>query len=264
MYCKKCGTENEKDALFCKKCGANLIEEYKNELDAKEPARKEKKQKTKTKTKVKNKVKKVKEKSGSKKGKKQVVVERKMGLFSKIVMFLLILFVLGLLAVCGVLGYELYSNENIEVPNVVTMTYEEAEFTLSEKELNIEKSEKIVEDESQVGIVLEQSKKAGKKVSKNTVIKVTVGVLDDSITVPDVVGMNLDQAKNELNHLDISYTVSYQEVDDGEDNIILKQSPKKNSKIKKGEKIALTVSKKVESNSDISKEEEEAESGVEE
>lgn len=246
MYCKKCGIQNEADALFCKRCGSSLIEEYKNEIDKKIKKEKKKtpKQKVKTKAKVKYKVKKVKEKTKNKKSKDKVVVVKKMSFFSKVVMFLLIFMILFLLFVCGVLGYQLYTNENIEVPNIVEMTYDEAKSTLSNKKLNIERSDKVVDDESQVGIILEQSKNPGDKVSKNTVIKVVVGVLDSYISIPDVVGMNLDEAKNVLNHQSISFTISYQEVEDGEVNIVLKQNPKKNTKIERKEKVELVVSKK--------------------
>lgn len=259
MYCRKCGTENEEDALFCKKCGTNLIEEYEKELEEE----KKKKPKEKKKTKVKKKVKKKKGKPSRRKVKeKEVIRERKMGPFAKLIMFLLLLFVLSLAIVCGGLGYKIYSDGNIEVPNVTTMTYEEAKSTLLEKNLNIEKQEKMVEEEEQVGIVLKQNKKPGKKVSKNAIIKVIVGVLDDSIVVPNVVGMEFDQAKNTLNHLKISYSVSYKEVEDGEDRIVLSQSKKKGSKIRESDKILLTVSKKITPSPNLS--EEDTEEGIKE
>lgn len=239
MYCKKCGIENEEDALYCKRCGAALIEQYEKKEKEKKP-----KQKVKTKTKVKTKVKKKKTKPSKRNNKKQVVTERKMGLLSKIVMFFLILLVLALAGISCLLGYRIYSDENIEVPDVTMMTYEEAESTLLEKNLNIDKKEKLVEEEAQDGVVIEQNKKPGKKVSKNTVIKVTVGVLNPSINVPNVVGMSLDQAKNTLNHINISYSISYKEVEEEEDSIVLSQNPKKGNKIEKNEKVLLTVSKK--------------------
>ena len=267
MYCKKCGVLNEDDALFCKKCGTSLVleyedDDYQNLEKNKSKNKKAKASKAKTKTKVKNKVKKVKQKSNSqnnKRGNNNVIVERKMGLFSKIVMFLLVLLVIALMVVCGGLGYKIYSDANIEVPNVISMSYDEAYNTLREHELNVEKVDKRVTDSTQVGVVLDQNKKANKKVSKNTIIKVYVGVLDDTeVVMINVVGMNIDKAKNSLNHKNISYKISYQDVDSGEDSIVLKQSISPNSKIKNGQTVTLIISRldkkeKDESETDITK-----------
>ena len=267
MYCKKCGVLNEDDALFCKKCGTSLVleyedDDYQNLEKNKSKNKNAKASKAKTKTKVKNKVKKVKQKSNrqnNKRGNNNVVVERKMGLFSKIVMFLLVLLVIALMVVCGGLGYKIYSDANIEVPNVISMSYDEAYNTLREHELNVEKVDKKVTDSTQVGVVLDQNKKANKKVSKNTIIKVYVGVLDDTeVVMINVVGMNIDKAKNSLNHKNISYKISYQDVDSGEDSIVLKQSISPNSKIKKGQTVTLIISRldkkeKDESETDITK-----------
>lgn len=246
MYCKKCGIENDKDALFCKKCGANLIEEYGQKLEKEREKRKQEK-KPKNRVKIKKVRKKGKRKPSKRKQKNQKTTERKMGWFAKLVMVFLILLVFALIGICCAMGYKLYSDENIEVPNVITMTYQEAESTLLDKSLNIERKEKIVEEEELAGTVLKQSIKPGKKVGKNTVVKVEVGVLTNFILVPNVVGMNIDKGKNMLKHLNISYSISYEEVLEGDDNIILSQSPKKGSKIKKEEKIELKVSKKIES-----------------
>lgn len=252
MYCKKCGVLNEDDALFCKKCGTSLVleyedDDYQNLEKNKSKNQKVKPSKAKTKTKVKNKVKKVKQKSNrqnNKRGNNNVVVERKMGLFSKIVMFLLVLLVIALMVVCGGLGYKIYSDANIEVPNVVSMSYDEAYNTLREHELNVEKVDKKVTDSTQVGVVLDQNKKANKKVSKNTIIKVYVGVLDDTeVVMINVVGMNIDKAKNSLNHKNISYKISYQDVSEGENDVVLKQSISSNTKVKKGQVVSLVVSK---------------------
>ena len=267
MYCKKCGVLNEDDALFCKKCGTSLVleyedDDYQNLEKNKSKNKKAKASKAKTKTKVKNKVKKVKQKSNSqnnKRGNNNVIVKRKMGLFSKIVMFLLVLLVIALMVVCGGLGYKIYSDANIEVPNVISMSYDEAYNTLREHELNVEKVDKRVTDSTQVGVVLDQNKKANKKVSKNTIIKVYVGVLDDTeVVMINVVGMNIDKAKNSLNHKNISYKISYQDVDSGEDSIVLKQSISPNSKIKNGQTVTLIISRldkkeKDESETDITK-----------
>ncbi len=257
MYCKKCGTENDKDALFCKRCGSNLIEEYNQK--SKEKEEKKKQNHRVNKVKVKKKVKKVKKRPLKSRRKRREKSERKMGLFSKVMMFFLVLLVMVLGSVCLILGYKVYSDENIEVPDLRNITYEEAKSTLLNKSLNIKRKEKIVEEEELVGTVLSQSKKPGKKVSKNTVIEVEVGTFDDFVVVPNVVGMNLDKAKNTLKHLEILVSISYEEVSSGDSDIVLNQTPQKGKKIKRNETVELKVSKKEKSipntKEDIDKEE---------
>ena len=66
---------------------------------------------------------------------------------------------------------------------------------------------------------------------ENTVIKLTVGVLDTKITVPDVEGLPLDDALKLLNKNNIKYEIKYETSD--EENIVLKQSIKAGKKNRK-------------------------------
>ena len=50
MYCKECGTKNEKDAKFCSKCGKKLTEESKKETKKETTKAKEETKKTENQT----------------------------------------------------------------------------------------------------------------------------------------------------------------------------------------------------------------------
>ena len=102
--------------------------------------------------------------------------------------------------------------------------------------------EKTTQDENEVGLIIKQNKKAGSKVMENTVIKLTVGVLDTKITVPDVEDLPLDEALKLLNKNNIKYEIKYETSD--EENIVLKQSIKAGKKIENTETVIITVSKK--------------------
>ena len=252
MKCKYCNSINDEDAVFCKKCGNSLLEEdIKKTKDKSRPKKK---------VKVKKKVKKVKQRKVKNKNKS----DKKMSFGNKLLFIIMLLIILILLSACLIGGYYYYNQQNIEVPNVVGLTYTDAELELAKADLKAVKVEKEVEDTNQEGIVIKQNKN-GKKVAKNSKIKLTIGIIK-KYTLPNFIGKNIDQAKNELTHNNIKYKIEYME-SEKESGIILEQSPKL-KKIDSSIVVTLYVSKKQEK--DISKdnikeeEEEETKEEVEE
>ena len=230
--CPKCYTENEEDAIYCKKC-ASLLSEDKNSNKDKEKkhVKKDKTVKKKVKTKYRTKV--VKDKGSSEK--------QKSSFFSKFLVFILLIIVIALAGIASVFAYHYYQENNIEVPSVVGYSYEEATAILGEAKLSYQQKEELTTDESEVGVVIKQSKRAGTKTHENTVITLTVGVLDSRVEVPDVRGMMLEDAINTLNHAGISYQLVYKESNKDE-NVILKQSIRPGKEIDNSESVTLTVS----------------------
>ena len=230
--CPNCYTENEEDAIYCKKC-ASLLNEDKNSNKDKEKkhVKKDKTVKKKVKTKYKTKV--VKDKGSSEK--------QKSSFFSKFLVFILLIIVIALAGIASVFAYHYYQENNIEVPSVVGYSYEEATAILGEAKLSYQQKEELTTDESEVGAVIKQSKRAGSKTHENAVITLTVGVLDSRVEVPDVRGMMLEDAINTLNHAGISYQLVYKESNKDE-NVILKQSIRPGKEIDNSESVTLTVS----------------------
>ena len=230
--CPKCYTENEEDAIYCKKC-ASLLNEDKNSNKDKEKkhVKKDKTVKKKVKTKYKTKI--VKDKGSSEK--------QKSSFFSKFLVFILLIIVIALAGIASVFAYHYYQENNIEVPSVVGYSYEEATAILDEAKLSYQQKEELTTDESEVGVVIKQSKRAGSKTHENAVITLTVGVLDSRVEVPDVRGMMLEDAINTLNHAGISYQLVYKESNKDE-NVILKQSIRPGKEIDNSESVTLTVS----------------------
>ena len=227
-YCKYCKVLNEEEAQECKICGRKLEtnkakEKMKEKVNSK--TRYKTKYRTKNKIKTKTKVKDKREKG-------------KMNFFQKFLMFNLIIIVIVLSCIIGFLGYHIYKTENIKVPNVIGYTYEDAYITLTNKKLNAQKIEKIVEDKNKEGIVLNQNKKETAK--ENEIIKLTIGVLENKIKVPKVEGLTLEEAINILNKYKINYKIKYKIGD--EDNIVLKE----NEKINSNSILTITVMKKQE------------------
>lgn len=230
--CPVCHTENEEDALYCKRCATAFFEaNEENNHKKRDKVKKQKKVKNKTKIKYKTKVQK--EKAPKEK--------QKSSFFSKLLVFVLLLIVIALAGAVGMFAYHYYQENNIEVPNVVGYSYEEATGILEEAKLSYQQKEELTTEEDEVGVVLKQSKRAGSKTHENTIITLTVGVLDTHVIVPDVLGLTLEEAIHTLNQVGISYQVVYEESDE-EENIVLKQSIRSGKEINNTESITLTIS----------------------
>ena len=242
--CPHCHTENEDDAIFCKKCATRFDEDdeqtNKKKNNDKSKVKKQKKVKQKVKTKYKTEVKR--EKAPKEK--------QKSSFFSKFLVFILLIIVIALAGALGVLGYHYYQENNIEVPDVVGYSYEEATSILSNSKLSYQQKEELTTDQGEVGVVIKQSKRAGSKTHENAVITLTVGILDTHVKVPDVRGMQLDDALNSLNKVGISYQLVYEESDEDE-NTILKQSVRPGKEIENTESITLTISIAKQTSSDL-------------
>ncbi len=241
IICPNCKTENEDDAKFCKNCGYYFLEKENNKQDNNRKESK-KKDKVKHKTKTKNKTKVKKEKVKAPKN-KQSSDKQKSSIFTKILLLFFILLSIGLLVITSILGYHYYEENNIEVPNVIGYSYEEATRVLDTANLSYEMKEEKTTNQDEVGIVIEQSKKAGSKTHENAVITLTVGVLDNHVIVPNITGMSLEEATIILNESGISYRIEYKETNDEDDNIVISQSIKANKKIENTENLTITVAR---------------------
>ncbi len=251
IVCPNCHTENDDDAKFCKNCSYYFLETN-NENNKKEKTKNSKgkvKKKTKTKNKVKTKVKK-------EKANRNNTNRENHNFFTKFLLFFFILISLILIAVTAIFAYNYYQEQNIIVPNVLGYSTNEAKEVLKEAKLSYEIKEEETTNENEIGLVIKQNKKAGSKVHENTIITLTIGILDNHIIVPNVVGMPIEEALNLLNNDGIAYQIIYQETSTDNDKV-LKQSIKAGKKIEKTEIITLTVNKSIEEKKDtISKDDE--------
>lgn len=248
MYCKYCGRLNDEDAMFCQECGAPFNKEEQENKNKDEKNQQQPKQKTKTNNKTKHKTKnKTKNKTKTKKAKprkqKYKNTEKGMTFGQKILMFLMFIMIIGLAGIIALAGYKYYKMEQIKVPNLINMTYEQAELTLAKKDLKIKKVEEETSDQTKDNIVLKQNKTSGKKVRKNTTIKVYVGKYEQKYVVEDFTGQNINDVMNTLDTNNIKYEIKYKETNDYENYTIIEQIPKKGKTITQNDKITLVVAK---------------------
>lgn len=143
-----------------------------------------------------------------------------------------------------------WSNATVDVPNVVGKQVTVAKHILEDNHLRVSVSE-VSNPDVPAGQVISQSPEANEQVKEQRTVHLVVSKGVGDITMPDITGMTLDQARSRLKNLGLVIgKISAGTDDSKEDGVILMQSPLGDSKVTKGATVDVTVnrvkSKKVE------------------
>jgi len=133
---------------------------------------------------------------------------------------------------------------DIEVPNFVGMTLEEAEAAAAEKGLVIKQVATEESEQYDVGYVTKQDVNKGKMVDENTTIGLTVssGLKGENSGVPSVIGLTQDEAENLLTDAGFKVESSFQPSTAVASGEVINQTPAANSKAGKGATVTIVVS----------------------
>lgn len=143
-----------------------------------------------------------------------------------------------------------WSNATVDVPNVVGKQVTVAKHILEDNHLRVSVSE-VSNPDVPAGQVISQSPEANEQVKEQRTVHLVVSKGVGDITMPDITGMTIDQARSRLKNLGLVIGKISAGIDDSkEDGVILMQSPPGDSKVTKGATVDVTVnrvkSKKVE------------------
>lgn len=143
-----------------------------------------------------------------------------------------------------------WSNATVDVPNVVGKQVTAAKHILEDNHLRVSVSE-VSNPDVPAGQVISQSPEANEQVKEQRTVHLVVSKGVGDITMPDITGMTIDQARSRLKNLGLVIgKISAGTDDSKEDGVILMQSPPGDSKVTKGATVDVTVnrvkSKKVE------------------
>ncbi len=131
--------------------------------------------------------------------------------------------------------------EIADVPDIEGMTLEEAEEELKEAGLELDEDIKEESDpEVPANEILSQSPAAGSQLSKGSKVRVTVSSGKELVRLPDVTGMDYDNAKQALESA--GFKVSMNLVDSSEEEGRVLSMPGRGGGLAKGETITLEVS----------------------
>lgn len=131
----------------------------------------------------------------------------------------------------------------LRMPEVTGMTRTEAESALKEIGISvIEVQNMPVDDEDEVDVILSQMPPGGQLISPNTSVKLEVGVEQEKVPVPNVVGDSQEDAEQALQ--DVGFQVSVQEEASSEvpEGQVIRQSPLANQLALEGSTVTIWVS----------------------
>ncbi len=128
------------------------------------------------------------------------------------------------------------------VPYVIWDTQEDAIAKLKQAGLAEPDIKTQSDDNVAAGKVISQSKEAGEKLPEGSKITIVVSTGPAAFDMPNVVGSAEKTAENTLTSKGLVVTVQYAKDDNVAEGKVIKQSVKSGTKVKKGDKITITVS----------------------
>jgi eukaryotic-like serine/threonine-protein kinase len=127
----------------------------------------------------------------------------------------------------------------VEVPDLVGLTYEEAVDALNE--VNLEPRRVEVFSQRQPGEVVNQDPKSGERVDEGTEVEVRVSKGVRQVGVPDVLGQSESSARSELEAAGFEVAVTEAPSDTAE-GLVASQTPSAGTEAPQGSTVTITVS----------------------
>ncbi len=157
---------------------------------------------------------------------------------------IIVIAIIGLLSgVVFVMGDGLFGKE-VAVPDIVGMTTKEANEALQEKGLVMKVIGEEYSADAEPDTVLSQDPGKGRKVKEGREIKVIISKGSELVEVPNIRGIDLSDAKEQLEDAGLKLGTQDPIYDDKYDEgVVISQDPSPNDKVKSGSRVNVTVSK---------------------
>ena len=163
-----------------------------------------------------------------------------------VIIGLILLFVLSLGATS--LTFKLLKTEDVQIPDVVGLTQEQAEKKIKELNLKCEIVEETYHDTVDEGLVISQTPAymSDYKVKEKSTIGLVISLGQKIVKVPKLVGKTEEEAKEELEKLDLKVEVIEEASKKVEAGYVISQDVTANSEIGAGSTVKITVSTGIE------------------
>jgi beta-lactam-binding protein with PASTA domain len=130
----------------------------------------------------------------------------------------------------------------LRMPNVVGLSQSEAESTLKRQEIStIQISNTPVLDPAKVGTVVEQTPAGGTLISPGTSVSLQIGEESEAVLVPNVVGLEQNEAETKLKDADLKVKVEEQQSSVVQPGIVISQNPSVGQQVEKGTEVTIVV-----------------------
>ncbi len=155
---------------------------------------------------------------------------------------IVVLVIAGIIGLGAMLGWFGGDNDEIEVPDFVGKTFEEAQQLAEEAGLTIEKGEDVYSPDQEEGYISSQIPTSGSKVSAGKLITVYVSKGKKDGVVPKLIGMDYKEAQEYLESFGFELGIVKTETSTEPENQIIGQSVAEGTSAERGTKIDVTVS----------------------
>jgi len=140
----------------------------------------------------------------------------------------------------------------VTVPSLYNKSIDEARAILEELDLKLAEIEEGYSDEVPEGLIYHQIPSPGERAAKGTEVTVYVSLGPEEITVPDLTGLTLEEAKAKLEQrgLTLDADIQWEENDRYERGVVIDQSPKPGASVKENTAVSVTLSRGKENGED--------------
>ena len=130
----------------------------------------------------------------------------------------------------------------LRMPNVIGMSQSEAESTLKKQQIStIQVSNTPVSDTTKVGKVVDQSPAGGSLISPGTSVSLEIGEEAETVAVPNVVGLEQDEAEDTIKDADLVPKVEEQASSAVQPGYVISQNPTVGQQVEKGSEVIIVV-----------------------
>ena len=167
---------------------------------------------------------------------------------------LLVIALLILAALIGIIfaGKTGGKQEEVKVPNVLNMTFDEAKAELAKVGLNISRGEDVSSDDVEVGDIAQQLPIEGSNVKTGSIVEVKLSSGPGEIEVPDLKGMTFEEARAQLEARGLKGVKGESRYSDSVAmNLVLTSDPEATKMMKPGETVVLIMSDGPESKTEL-------------
>ena len=128
------------------------------------------------------------------------------------------------------------------VPEFVGEILDDARAMATEAGIELEETEEYSKDVA-AGLIIEQQDTQGTSIEKGSSVKVTVSLGEQTVKLPDFVGMTLNDATIQCSTLGITFSTLQENSDTVDENVIIRQSVKAGTEMTEDTQLYLIVSK---------------------